>query len=343
MEGERMINLQESIQIDYVKCKEIIDSALQSDRKIDVSDMPKELWLQTRNVVGIGASDTSIVLGLNRYKTAFQLWKEKVSDEIEPIDNNYIRWGNLLEPPIIEEYERMTQTKTRKDTYMRIHPEFNCLYANLDGVIYSDDKLIGAAECKSTVSSVYKSWKENADECPQGIPLEHYCQVMHQFACVPELEWIDIAVLILDRREVEIKRIFPDKEYIQKQTQTLVAWYNAYVVPQVAPPMTAFEFAYSEPVLGSMIEADAKIADLVSKLKEKKALEKSIGKEVEDIENSIKEFIGESENLTYAGDILATWKQQQREIVKSKDLKAEQPDVYKKYSDITKFRVLRLK
>ena len=227
---------------------------------------------------------------------------------------------------------------------MRIHPEHNFLYADLDGIVKdADGKLIGAVECKSTVSSVYKSWEKNPDDCPQGIPLEHYCQVMHQFACVPQLEWIDIAVLILDQREVEIKRIVPDWEYIKKQTDAVAKWYNTYVVPMVAPPMTAYEYEYAEPHLGSIVEASDEIAEKVNKLKEKKEILKGVEKEIKDLENDIKEHIGEHESLVYAGEVLATWKQQKREFVDNKTLKEQEPKVYERFKKITEFRVLRLK
>lgn len=330
--------------IDKEKLLPIYEEALKGERKIDLSEISKEDWLQLRQIIGLGASDISSVLGLNRYKTAFQLWKEKVSDEIKPIANKFTRWGDLLEPLIIEEYERLTGNKIIKDHFMRIHPKHNFLYADLDGIDKENphDPTL-AIECKSTVSNVYNSWKNNPDDCPQGIPLEYYCQVMHQFACVPSLRRIDIAILILDQREVEIKPIERDEEYIEKQTEAVVKWHNAYVAVVVAPPMTAYEYEYAVPHLGSYVEASDEIADAVQQLRGKREIKKGIEKEIESLENKIKEHIGEHESLVYAGQQLASWKQHSREYIDSETMRSIEPETYERFKKKTTFRVLRIK
>ncbi|HFQ5971561.1 TPA: YqaJ viral recombinase family protein, partial [Listeria monocytogenes] len=38
-----------------------------------VKDMDRAQWLLTRRL-GIGGSDAGIIMGLNQYKTAFELW-----------------------------------------------------------------------------------------------------------------------------------------------------------------------------------------------------------------------------------------------------------------------------
>ncbi|EAE5413960.1 hypothetical protein C6R77_15640, partial [Listeria monocytogenes] len=47
-----------------------------------VKDMDRAQWLLTRRL-GIGGSDAGIIMGLNQYKTAFELWLDK-TDQVLP-------------------------------------------------------------------------------------------------------------------------------------------------------------------------------------------------------------------------------------------------------------------
>lgn len=53
-----------------------------------------EKWLAVRNQ-GIGGSDASVIMGLNPYKSAYQLWLEKrgVAEPEDLTGNPYIYWG----------------------------------------------------------------------------------------------------------------------------------------------------------------------------------------------------------------------------------------------------------
>lgn len=57
--------------------------------------LDKKEWLKYRKQ-GIGGSDAGAVCGLNPYRTAMQVYQDKVSEEIEEIDNEAMRQaGNL--------------------------------------------------------------------------------------------------------------------------------------------------------------------------------------------------------------------------------------------------------
>lgn len=63
---------------------------------IHTLNMSRIEWLQERTK-GLGGSDAGVVLGLNKYKTAFELWLEKTG-QVEPqeIDSEAIYWGNEM-------------------------------------------------------------------------------------------------------------------------------------------------------------------------------------------------------------------------------------------------------
>lgn len=332
-----------TFEIDRSKLQPIIDAALRNGRMISTEDMPKEVWLGIRNILGIGGSEAATVLGINKYKTAYQLWKEKVSDEIEMIENKFTIWGNLLEEPIAQEYMRQSGNRVIPDNKIRIHQVHSCLFVDLDRIVVNNEgEQIGLLECKSTVRRVLKSWEEDEDNCPQGIPLNYYVQVQHELS-VSGLPWADLAFGILDERELIIKRIERDEEYIEKQNQALVGWWNAFIVQNVAPPMTAVEYSFVEPMQDSWIEATGDIAETYTNLKQQKEIKKNLEKEIEEKENKIKEFMGEKENLVLIDTIIVSWKSQKRTTIDSKKLKADKPDIAEAYSKTTTSRVLRLK
>jgi putative phage-type endonuclease len=289
-------------QIDRTRLQPIIDTALQNGRVIDVLTLNKLEWLGLRNMLGLGGSDVATALGINHYKSAYKLWQEKVSDEIEETNNKFTVWGNLLEEPIIQVYEELTGKKVIREKKIRIHPEHDCLFANLDGIVEADNWVL---EAKSTVSSVYKSWKD--DENAQSIPLPYYAQVQHELS-VTGFSNAVLVILLLDQREIKIIPIKRDEEYIQKQNKALVLWWNAYVLQNEAPPMTAAEFDYVDPLPGTFTEADDKTLKLCEDTQELQKEWNGLKKKIECNKDQIKEIIGNNELLVSGSRVIATYK-----------------------------------
>lgn len=338
------------IEIDRQKVQPAIDEALSNGRLISKINITEDVWLQTRAVLGIGASEVSMPLNCSKYVTPYQFWKNKVSQTIEVANNKNFEWGHLLEPLISSLYEKRTGLKLDEDPFIRLHHKYDCLFANLDRIVVKDGIIIGIVEIKSTVRREFKRWqKEESDDCIEGIPLTYYMQVQQQldvlkdFPNVSETLWCDLAIGIIDEKELETKRFHLDNEYAEKQSSTASAWWNAFVVPNVAPPMTSIEYSFAEPIQESFIEATGDIAETYSNLKSKKAILKSLEKEIDAEENKIKEFIGDKENLVLINTVIATWKMQSRTSIDSKKLKSELPDISEKYSKTSNFRILRLK
>ena len=52
-------------------------------------------WLKLRKT-GISGTDVSAILGLNPFKTPFEVYQDKISDEIIPVEENEkMLWGKL--------------------------------------------------------------------------------------------------------------------------------------------------------------------------------------------------------------------------------------------------------
>ena len=88
-------------------------------------------WLQARRH-GIGASEAAAVLGLSPYKTAFQLFCEKL-EMVEPDEQEReaLYWGKVLEPYIARRYSEVTGRRVAMQPAhqlrrSRLHPFMVC-------------------------------------------------------------------------------------------------------------------------------------------------------------------------------------------------------------------------
>ncbi len=109
----------------------------------NVGALPNELYALVRRN-GFGASDSSVLLGVNPYKNIQELIKEKatrtISEEEKEIGTKVaVRKGNDLEPLIITKYESYFGTKTIKPIDMYIFKEYPYLKINFDGVTHTSD------------------------------------------------------------------------------------------------------------------------------------------------------------------------------------------------------------
>ena len=72
-------------------------------RLISTSNLSKEDWLRYRKS-GITGTDAGAILGLNPYRSAFQVYHDKISDTIENIDNEAMRQGRDLEDYVAQRF-----------------------------------------------------------------------------------------------------------------------------------------------------------------------------------------------------------------------------------------------
>ena len=163
-------------------------------------------WLETRNA-GIGGSDASVIMGLNPYKSPYQLWLEKTGQAEAPdlSGNQYIYWGHKNESNIADWFMETTGKKVRKlgTLRSRAHP---FMLANVDRAVMGEES---GLEIKTAGVSQAKKWK--GDEIPDA----YYCQCLHYLAVTGASRWY-IAVLIggnealyktVERNEEDIKAL----------------------------------------------------------------------------------------------------------------------------------------
>ena len=82
-------------------------------RLISTRNLSKEDWLCYRKC-GITGTDAGAILGLNPYRSAFQVYHDKISDTIENIDNEAMRQGRDLEDYVAQRFTEATGLKVRR-------------------------------------------------------------------------------------------------------------------------------------------------------------------------------------------------------------------------------------
>ena len=169
-------------------------------KKIPTKDMSREDWLKERKK-GIGGSDVACVLGLNKYKSAFALYNEKKSEEIEDFDNEAMRVGRDLEEYVASRFTELSGIKVRHENAILINEEFPFIRANVDRLCVG---VKAGLECKTA-----STW--NAKNFGKGeFPVNYYAQCVAYMAVTGLPDWY-LAVLVMGK-EFKVYKLTRDKD-----------------------------------------------------------------------------------------------------------------------------------
>lgn len=178
---------------------------------VDKTGWDEETWQEFRaKQKGIGGSEVATILGLNPYKSAFSLWLEKTGQVERPtVDNQYIEWGNILEPVIREKFAKETGLEVFTNPYVMAHDHFDFMVANIDGEVVENGHK-GVLEIK-TASERYKRDWEDGPPNHYMLQIQHYLAVMgeeYQFAyCAVLIGGNDFRYFRIERDEFVIDHI----------------------------------------------------------------------------------------------------------------------------------------
>lgn len=161
-------------------------------RILDKRNMTDQDWQEYRQQQkGIGGSDVATILGLNPYKSAFTLWLEKTG-EIEPakVENEYVEWGNILEPVIRDKFRQETGFKVFQNNFVLQHDNYDFMIANIDGELidpaFNGER--GLLEIKTASERMKAEWIEG--------PPHHYMLQIQHYLAVLDYNYAYVAVLI---------------------------------------------------------------------------------------------------------------------------------------------------
>lgn len=305
---------------------------------VSTKDMSRFEWLQERNK-GIGGSDAGIILGLNKYRTAFELWLEKTG-QVEPveIDNEAIYWGNQMEDVVAKEFEKRTGKKVRRHNFMLTHPDHPFIKANVDRFVVGESAVL---ECKTASAYLAKEWEGNE------IPETYLVQVQHYLG-VTGKEKGYIAVLLGGNRFVW-KEVERDEELINMIFEAEKHFWEHHVLGFVPPALDGSSAAekyikekYQRAEKDKQIVLPGELKELIDQYKKIKDDEKLISTAKTELENKIKSELKDAETGT-VGEYVVAWKNQERSTVDSKALREKFPDIYNEVIKTSSFRKFDIK
>lgn len=290
---------------------------------------------------GLGGSDCAAILGLSPWATPLDIFFDKLNydePEEEEITPNQ-RWGNLLEPIIIQEFERITGFKCQPSNQPKIHPDYPFMRANVDAYIPEINAIL---ECKTADHFVAQNWKYTTDD---DIPHYYLVQCAH-YAAVYDVEIVYIAVLISinDFRIYKYTRT-PDLERIIIDKET--SFWHGNVIPKIPPQpsdLNDVKKLWKDSTEGLNKSVDEYIESVFWEMSRIKAQVRDLTKLIETQQMYITDFMQDAETLIDSrGKMLATWKSQKSNRVDLDKLKKEYPEIYVKCNKETKTRVFRVK
>lgn len=192
----------------------------------------EDIWLENRKL-GIGGSDIGAILGVNKYKSAIDVYTDKVIGS-DFKGNKFTYWGHKLEKVVAEEFE------TQHDDFIVMNLDRTLkrgrALANIDRLLYSKEKGYGVLECKTTSAYNTSEWEGTT------VPQSYFAQVMHYLA-VTGLNYAYIACLVggQDYKEFYIERKEEQCEYILEHCEW---WWKEYIETKT-PPMPDGSDSYS--------------------------------------------------------------------------------------------------
>lgn len=149
----------------------------------------REEWLKNR-VKGIGGSEAAAVLGLSKWLSNYDLWAIKTSKmkSKDISDKEYVQYGIKAEPLIRglfaldnPQYEVIYE---ENNSYQ--NAEYPFLLASVDGILKEKETgLLGLYEGKK--ADLYS--RKLAEDWEDKIPQQYYCQLLHYFIVIPDLEF----------------------------------------------------------------------------------------------------------------------------------------------------------
>ena len=283
----------------------------------------RQAWLDQRKK-GIGGSDIAPMLGLSKWRSAYQLYLDKRGELPEQDDSEAMYWGRELEPVIRNRYEMETgYTVTQEDIIT--DPVYPFMLANIDGRIDKNRIL----EIKTARTG--DGWGEvNSAEIPLAYSLQCQWYLGRTGAAV-----CDVAVLIggSDFRLYQIKEDID----LQRMLETAAIEFWDRVTHGEPPDVVTYEDAterYGRASAAGDVWATEEVFDAWQELKEVRLDIKHYEEKEEQLKAQLCKFMADNYDTIVDpdGKPIATWKLAKgTSRFDSKAFEKAHPDLYNQF------------
>lgn len=248
---------------------------------------------------GVGASEMAAICGLNPYRSALDVYLEKVGITEPFAGNERTEWGNRLEKAIAKKYAETHEITFQTPDETTVHPEHPWLMGTPDRLItYGDAPSVPVLglEIKTVGLRSAFRWGEAGDDLP-----EEYLVQCHVYMAIFGIPW-DVAVLI-GGQEYREYRLEPDPALEARLIEIGSNFWHNHVEKRIPPAPDSSE-ASSKALgrlyprdEGPMLAVGAEGETWANALKvHRESLAAAEGR-VREAENKLKAMIGEAAGI----------------------------------------------
>lgn len=297
---------------------------------------------------GLGGSDIAAIAGLSPYKTALDVYLDKhgLSEEREMTD--FQRHGHIMEPVILNEYEKYCGKQLIRDDLFIQCKENSWMLGNLDAVEAESYALLkaGLAPVKiidaKYVSSFHRHafGSEGTSEMPDSILL----QMIH-YRIITNAEKVDVAVFF-DRPDLYVYTYRKD-ESIENQVLEMEYnfWFNNVQkdIPPTPKSTADAKAMWRKARKDTSIVADDRDLQIWETLRDIRSQKKTLESQEDELKTLLQIKMADNEILSDAGGMtLASWKNQKTNRFDQAKFKKDHPELHKNYISESESRVFRL-
>lgn len=303
---------------------------------IPTTKMGHEEWLRIRKT-GIGGSDAGAICGLNPYASPMSVYQDKVSEQISDEDNEAMRQGRDLEDYVARRFMEETGLKVRRSNMMYQSTDYPFMFADVDRLIVGED---AGLECKTASAYNSDKWKDGE------IPPHYLIQCYHYMVVTGKKTWY-IAVVILGQ-DFKYAKLTWDENVIQNLITIESNFWNNHVVPGIMPEPDGsracdevLEQYFHLSKKGSAIPLIG-FDGVLERREEVISLMKKLELEQKQIEQKIKLYMEDNE-IAFNDKYRVTWANVDMARLDTKRIKAEKPEVYEDFLNVTSSRRFTVK
>ena len=202
---------------------------------VDTTDLPRDDWLNYRRR-GIGGSDVAAILGVSPFRTARDIYYDKLGVvAVEPDDSNWVplEVGNLLEDLVARIFQKKTGYRIFKIKKMFQHPKYPFMLADVDFFAELPDGTIALVEIKTTNYNAKDNWWLDGKEI---VPIYYALQGRHYMA-VMDYDRVFFCCLYGNTEdEVIIRELRRDMAYEEEMIYLEQAFWEDNVLAKNPPP-----------------------------------------------------------------------------------------------------------
>lgn len=175
-------------------------------------------WLEARKL-GLGGSEVAALFGLHPYKSALEVYADKIGAGPESNAGEVALWGSLFEGPILTEYARRSGREVYHSNELLVRRDRPWHRCTPDAIQTTRPPPgchgFGIGECKMTG---YGDWEEE-------IPAHVLVQVQHEM-WVTGAEWGTLVWLPVPERKLHYRDMVPHREFQAVLAETVDAFWT---------------------------------------------------------------------------------------------------------------------